>query len=182
MEWTKINLERSCNDKRRNLSEQEKMRTSSLQQDLKLSRRVTLCFNIKSESLACSDGFWNGIRVVAVSAESSAPAISWNLSQSEGQKYPYVRTQKIPPNVFTRNSPRVLLTSRKNKLLYSTASWTQYTLLLLGTWWPHIWTDNSLAWQWDVITIMNYINNYITWLQKNKLSMKSYQVFCVADW
>lgn len=40
-------LERSCKDRRRNLSEQERTRTSSLQHDLKLSNRVTLCFNVK---------------------------------------------------------------------------------------------------------------------------------------
>jgi hypothetical protein len=79
-------LERSCNVKRRNLSAHEKMRTSSLQQDLRLSKRVILCFNVKSWEFQWPEcELWTGIRLVAASADSRAPAISWNLSLADAQ-------------------------------------------------------------------------------------------------
>lgn len=41
-------LERSCKDRRRNLSEQERTRTSSLQHAVRQSKSITLCFNVRS--------------------------------------------------------------------------------------------------------------------------------------
>lgn len=77
----KTNLEMSCKDNLRNLSEQEMTRTSSLQQDLKQSNRETLCFNIKTWVFPWSGiELWTGTRLPTISAESRAPAISWNLT------------------------------------------------------------------------------------------------------
>ena len=86
LDYTKLfdssnDLESSCKDKRRNLSEQERTRTSSFQQDLKLSKRVTLCLSVRFWEFSSSKcEFWTRTRLDAISAESRAPAISWNLS------------------------------------------------------------------------------------------------------
>lgn len=51
-------------------------------------------------------------------------------------------------------------TLKRNKPQHSTASWTRHIQLLFEILRPLIWMDNSLAWQLDVITIMNNIYSY----------------------
>lgn len=73
----KADLDRSCSDKRKNLSEQEITRTSSLQQDRKLSRSAMLCFNVNFGYFPCLLSTREIVETIR--ADSREPAISWNL-------------------------------------------------------------------------------------------------------